>query len=45
MRHPSFCDILAILTPILTHEQSLEWEFDNIRNGIGFNLFWHLDKN
>ena len=39
VRHPGFCDISAVLTLILTHEQSLEWEFDNVRNAeskLGF---------
>ena len=30
MRYPGFRDISAVLTLILTHEYSLEWEFDNI---------------
>ena len=37
MRYPGFCDILTVLTPIWAHEKSLEWEFDNLHNGIGFN--------
>ena len=45
VRHPSFCDISAVLTLILTHEQSLKWEFDNFRNGASFNPFWQLDQN
>ena len=45
MRHLGFRDILAVLTPILTHEQSLEWEFDNLHNGIDFNPFWQPDQN
>ena len=37
--HHSFCDISVVLTPIFSHEQSLERELDNLRNGISFNLF------
>ena len=45
VRHPGFCDISAVLTLILTHEYSLEWESDNLHNGFGFNPFWQLDQN
>ena len=45
VHHLGFCDISAILTPILTYEQLLEREFDDFRNGIGFNPFWQLDQN
>ena len=39
VRHLGFSDILAVLTPISTHEQLLEREFDNLHNGIDFNPF------
>ena len=38
--HLGFHDISAVLTPISSHEYSLEQEFDNLCNGIGFNRFW-----
>ena len=38
--HLGFCDILAILTSISTHEHLLELESDNLRNGVGLNPFW-----
>ena len=34
-----FHDISAVSTLISTHEQLLEWELYNLRNGIGFNPF------
>ena len=43
-RHLGFRNISAVLTPISTHEWSLEWEFDNLRNDVGFNPFWRPDK-
>ena len=45
MHHPGFRDILAVLTLVSTHEQSLEWESDNLCNSIGFNPFWQPDQN
>ena len=43
--HPGFRDTSIILTLILNHEQSLEWEFYNLRNDVGFNLFWQSNQN
>ena len=45
LRYLGFCDISAVLTPILIHEQYLEWEFDNLHNGVSFNPFWQSDQN
>ena len=45
VRHSSFHDTSAVSTPISTHEQSLEQELENLRNGIGLNLFRQLDQN
>ena len=45
MRYLNFNDISAVLTLILTHEYLLEWEFDNLRNGISSNPFWRPDQN
>ena len=39
VRYPDFRDISAVLTLILTHELWLEWEFDNLLNGISSNPF------
>ena len=38
-------DISTILTPILTHEYSLEKEFNNILDDTGLNPFRWLDQN
>ena len=37
-------DISTILTPILTHEYSLEKEFNNICNEESFNMFQWSDQ-
>ena len=40
-----FQDISTVLTPVSTHEQSLEMEFNNICNDIGSNPFRWSNQN